>query len=171
MSLIFSDVLATNYYASHYGGRKCQTFGERWDRKKLEQRPFLYTNQRAITIFERIDSCCSCGIWQLFFFLVTCSLSLKQEKSLFLQWILWSAIGWHIMLIRWHFCLYLSEILTIIYVNQCYWVLLRFTGFRAICSQICSQKCSQIFRINKGFVDDLKLYVVVKNDCKRKHKH
>ena len=28
------------------------------------------------------------------------------------------------MLIRWHFCLYLSEILTIIYVNRCCWVLL-----------------------------------------------
>ena len=66
------------------------------------------------------------------------------------------------MLIRWHFCLYLSEILTIIYVNRCCWVLLRFTGFQAICSQICSQKCSQIIRINKGFVTDLKLYVVVK---------
>ena len=101
-----------------------------------------------------------------------CSIRLEWGfKSLFLQWILWSAIGWHIMLIRWHFCLYLSEILTIIYVNRCRWVLLRFTGFRAICSQICSQKCSQIFRINKGFVADLKLYVVVKNDCKRKHKH
>ena len=58
--------------------------------------------------------------------------------------------------------MYLSEILTIIYVNQCHRVLLRFTGFQAICSQICSQKCSQIIRINKGFVTDLKLYVVVK---------